>query len=236
MGPKRGIMMLIASLAGFALQPVWAGAAYPFDDSGYLGDAALMPDWSATMQRQGQQSPDLQACIKDAEACESFYKGIRHLLLKAAALPPERQIKLINHYVNRKRYKYDRASRIETPFSNEPLKYRSRWATVEEFIRRGGDCEDYATTKYFLLRQLGFPIDQLRVVVTYDRQARAHHAILAVKRTDGKVLLLESDNQIRLGRRHTYRFIYSVNEKSIWDHESVSTTSRMIHHQKERPA
>jgi predicted transglutaminase-like cysteine proteinase len=233
MGSNLGIMMLIASLAGFGLQPAWSATPYPFDDTGFLGDAALMPDWSATMQRQYDQTTLLQACIQDKTVCKSYYKGVRHLLIKAADLPPERQIRLVNHYVNRKRYKNDRASRMDTPLSDQPLKYRSHWATVEEFIRRGGDCEDYATTKYFLLRQLGFDVDKLRIVVTYDRGARGYHAVLAVKHPDGKVLLLESDNLIRTGSRHRYRFIYSVNEKSIWDHESVSHTTR---HQRERPA
>ena len=233
MGSRQGIMMLIASLAGFGLQPAWAATPYPFNDTDILGDAALMPDWSATMQRQYEQTILLEACLQDKAVCKPYHRGVRHLLLKAAELPPERQIRLVNHYVNRKRYKYDRASRLQTPLSDEPVKYRSHWATVDEFIRRGGDCEDYATTKYFLLRQLGFDVDRLRIVVTYDRGARGYHAVLAVKQPNGKVLLLESDNLIRTGSRHGYRFIYSVNEKSIWDHESVSQPTR---HQRERPA
>ena len=234
MDSVRGTMLLITTLAVFALQPAWAGAPYPFDNSGYLGDAELMPDWSDTMGRQREQSRKLTTCLQHADDCEPLYRGTRHLLEKAAALTPDRQIKLVNYYVNKKRYRNDRTSRIETPLANEPQKYRSRWATVEEFLRRGGDCEDYATTKYFLLRQLGFSVDQLRIVVIYDRQARDHHAVLAVQRDDGKVVLLESDNQIRSGRRHAYRFIYSVNEKSIWDHEAK--VSRTTHNPKEKEA
>jgi len=213
----------------------WAGAPYPFDDSGYLGDAALMPDWSATMVRQQNQSPSLEACLINKDDCPSFYRGLRHILLKAEALPPNEQVLLINRYVNRKRYKDDRAARLETDLAEKPVKYRSRWSTVEEFMRRGGDCEDFATTKYYLLRQLGFAVDQLRVVVTWDRHARGHHAVLAVK-NENEVLLLESDDTIRRGKRHAFRFIYSVNEHSIWDHEAKAAVSRSIQPQPENPA
>jgi predicted transglutaminase-like cysteine proteinase len=210
---SRGIYVLAALLAGlFTACAAWAGASYPFDQSGYLGDAALMPDWSATMQRQQEQSQALEACMEDAAAC-----------------------RLVNRYVNRKRYRGDRTARIETALADEPVKYRSRWSTVEEFMRRGGDCEDYATTKYYLLRQLGFDVDQLRIVVTWERSARGYHAVLAVKHND-QVLLLESDNQIHKGRRHNYRFIYSVNEESIWDHESERTVSRRTHPKEGNPA
>lgn len=226
----------MALLAGcFTVCAARAGAPYLFDQTGYLGDAALMPDWSATMQRQHDQSEALNACLADIELCPSYYKGLRHILLKADTLSPDRQIRLVNHYVNRKRYRGDRSARLDTALSAQPVKYRSRWSTVEEFMRRGGDCEDYATTKYYLLRQLGFDIDQLRIVVTWDRTARAHHAVLAVKH-EGQVLLLESDNTIRTGRSHPYRFIYSVNENSIWDHESERTVSRRTHPKEENSA
>jgi len=135
----------------------------------------------------------------------------------------KKQISIVSRYVNRKRYQDDRTARLESPLSDETLKYRSRWATVEEFMRRGGDCEDYATTKYYLLRRLGFSTDQLRIVVTYDKHERGYHAVLAVRldtEEEPQVLLVESDNTIKRGSRHRFRFIYSINEESIWDHEA----------------
>ncbi|MEM8767793.1 MAG: transglutaminase-like cysteine peptidase [Pseudomonadota bacterium] len=178
------------------------------------------------MLREAEQAGMLDACMADAETCPRYYRGLRHLLLKAAAIPADRQIRLINHYVNRKRYANDRTATLDTPLSEETLRYRSRWATVEEFMRRGGDCEDYATTKYYLLRRLGFDAEQLRVVVTWDRSARGYHAVLAVHHA-GEVLLLESDDTVRRGRNHRYRFIYSVNEQSIWDHEAAAESARI---------
>lgn len=209
--------LIVVCLIVLAAPPALAGKPYRFDDAGYLGDAALMPEWSATMAREQAQAPQLDACLADEGRCPSYYRGLRRLLLDAQSLDGRRQISLINHYVNRKRYQNDRTEHLETPLADEPLRYRSRWATVEEFVRRGGDCEDYATTKYYLLRRLGFPTEDLRVVVTWDGESRGYHAVLAV-RLDGNVLLLESDNTIRRGAGHRYRFIYSINENAIWDH------------------
>ncbi len=209
----------------FLIPSVQAAPPYRFDNSGYLGEAGLMPDWADTMARERSQAPGLDACLADVDACPRYYRGLRVLLEKAEALPPGRQISLISHYVNRKRYTRDETERIETALSEEPVRYRSRWTTVEEFMRRGGDCEDFATTKYYLLRRLGFSADQMRVVVTWDRGAGGYHAVLAV-RHEGQVLLLESDNTIRRGSRHRFRFIYSINEESIWDHEAASASAR----------
>ncbi len=215
--PFHCVGLTVVLLIALAATTAHAGRPYPFDETGYLGAATLMPEWSATMGRERAQAPLLDACLADEDRCPSYYRGLRRLLTSAATLDGYRQISLINHYVNRKRYRNDRTEQIETPLAGEPLTYRSRWATLEEFVRRGGDCEDYATTKYYLLRRLGFATDDLRVVVTWDGESHGYHAVLAV-RFDGEVLLLESDNTIRRGSRHRYRFIYSINENGIWDH------------------
>lgn len=228
--PRRAfasIPLLLSSLIALTSLSAAAGEPYRFDATGYLGEAGLMPDWADTMNREADQSALLDVCLADADVCPRYYRGLRHLLLRAEGLPPKKQITLVSRYVNKKRYQNDRTARLASPLSEEPLKYRSRWATVEEFMRRGGDCEDYATTKYYLLRRLGFSADQLRIVITWERGERGYHAVLAVHLPNdeaSEVLLLESDDTIKRGRRHRYRFIYSVNEESIWDHESKQTS------------
>ncbi len=232
--PRRVFARLFLPLFALLISlPAAAGEPYRFDASGYLGDASLMPDWADTMQRQASQSAALDACLADAKACPRYYRGLRHLLLRAETLPQKKQVYLISRYVNRKRYRDDRTVHLASVTSDETLKYRSRWATVEEFLRRGGDCEDYATTKYYLLRRLGFSPDALRIVVTWDRGEGGYHAVLAVRLAEDlgegeqpQILLLESDNTIKRGGRHRYRFIYSVNEESIWDHEAEQASAR----------
>ncbi|MCB1684903.1 MAG: transglutaminase-like cysteine peptidase [Pseudomonadales bacterium] len=203
-----------------------AAAPYLFDDSGYLGEAALMPGWQQTLARQAEQSRQLTACIDDETTCsadQNRLKPLAHLIRKAHSLSEQRQISVVNHYVNRKRYRRDRVRTVAVHPDSEPLKYRSRWSTAAEFIERGGDCEDYASTKYFLLRTLGLPAARMRVVIAFDRAARRHHAVLAVELASGNIWLLDTDNIIRNQNRHDYQFVYSLNEVSIWDHESTGS-------------
>ena len=93
------------------------------------------------------------------------------------------------------------------------------WETPGEFLTRGGDCEDYAITKYFSLVRLGFSPDNLRVVIVNDTNLQAFHAVLAV-RDDGVVWLL--DNQIPqavpMDVAVQYVPIYSLNERGWWMH------------------
>jgi predicted transglutaminase-like cysteine proteinase len=220
----------------FFVSAVAVAAPYSFDDSGYLGPAELMPSWRETLARQDAESHVLAGCLA-GEACPRAYEGLRYLLTKAADLPESRQIHLVNHYVNRKRYRNDRSLEVVTAPGADPVKFRSRWATVDEFVVRGGDCEDYATTKYFLLRQLGVPSERMRVAVVYDRAARGYHAVLALRRaTDGVVLLLDSDGVFRTGLRHSYRFVYSMNETAIWDNDAKRVGSPVAATDKETPS
>lgn len=199
------------------------GAAYVFDDEAYLGEARLLPEWSDTLARNAAEQILIANCLADAEICPAKLKGVRHLLLKARSLPYDRQIRLVNRYVNKRRYRRDRTQHKVSGISNQPAVFRNRWSTIMEFIGRGGDCEDYATTKYFLLRILGIPSADLRVLVIYDRKARDHHAVLAVRNSSGAIWLLESDNTIQRGTQYGYKFIYALNEVSIWDHEGATS-------------
>lgn len=222
---RGGISRCLCIMACLLVPQASIASLYRFDDSSLLGTAQLMPDWSDTLRRQHEAGSDLVRCAADEKACVRRKKSLHVLLAKARALPPEKQIRLINRYVNKRRYRRDQTTKLVTDSSDEPLKYRSRWSTVGEFLRRGGDCEDYATTKYFLLRELGFPSERLRVVVTFDRRARAHHAVLAVAWQNNEVWLLETDNSIKTRSHSGYKYIYAMNENSIWDHEESTERS-----------
>jgi len=95
---------------------------------------------------------------------------------------------------------------------------RSHWSTLYEFLDAGGDCEDYASSKYFLLRQLGLAAEDMRVVVTYETKLRGYHAVLAYRWPNDEVWLLESDNRIKKRSHRGYRYVYAVNEQGIWDY------------------
>lgn len=66
------------------------------------------------------------------------------------------------------------------------------WATPSEIARKGiGDCEDFAVTKYWLLRSLGFSEQQLQLVVLLDTRRGIYHAVLAVH-LDGTRYILDN--------------------------------------------
>jgi len=195
-------------------------ADYRFEEGVYLGSANLLPDWAATLKRARRQQPGLDACLAAPDTCPRHLRGVSALVERIRDLDRGRQIRVVNRYINRRHYRHDRSAKVRSALSEDTVRLRSRWSTLTEFMRRGGDCEDYATSKYQLLRALGMAASDLRVVVVYDRDSREHHAVLAVRQPEDEgAWLLDSDDQIYRGHPFGYRFVYALNETSLWDHE-----------------
>ena len=121
----------------------------------------------------------------------------------------QRQLNLVNLYMNTHRYIID-------PINWGVPDY---WAIPNEFLRKFGDCEDYAIAKYLSLRALGWSAEDMRIVVLQDTNLGVLHAILVVN-FQGRDLVL--DNQITLvidaNKVHHYMPIYSINENGWWRH------------------
>ncbi|CDP53592.1 hypothetical protein [Devosia sp. DBB001] len=113
--------------------------------------------------------------------------GLRKVLAKAARdasqLPTDQALNLVNRAVNRNLgYQADRAAWGKGDY----------WANPSEIARSGvGDCEDFATTKLWLLRSIGFDESQLQLVVLKDTRRQLYHAVLAVH-VDGKAYILDN--------------------------------------------
>lgn len=92
------------------------------------------------------------------------------------------------------------------------------WAAPAQFLKKSGDCEDYAIVKYFTLRELGYPAEMMRIVAVYDTIRREGHAVLAVKANDNIYILdnlgraVQSQDRIR-----NYEPQFSVNELGRWN-------------------
>ncbi len=196
-----------------------AGANYDFDvPDDYLAGATAWPAWAQNLERHSIEREAIRRCLEDESACNGKLKSLRYVLVKGAALDRDRQLRLVNRYINKRRYKVDRRQTSLSVVPGGEAELKNHWSTLLEFLKRGGDCEDYAVAKYFLLRELGFPAEDLRVLVIYEKRARDYHAVLAVRREDGSSWLLESDDTIVKGNHRAYRFIYALNEEGIWDH------------------
>ena len=124
-------------------------------------------------------------------------------------LPGPEQLQAVNRYANTRDYVLD--------IDNYGLE--DYWAVPREFLYNNGDCEDYAITKLFSLRWLGYPVDALRIVVLQDTNLRVPHAVLAVDIQDDIMIL---DNQIHEVVSHKdivhYAPVYSINEQHWWIH------------------
>ncbi|NTV09951.1 MAG: transglutaminase [Zoogloea sp.] len=83
----------------------------------------------------------------------------RGLIASARNTSQADQLRRVNEFFNR---------RIRFDSDQSVWGVVDYWATPLEFLGRGaGDCEDYAISKYFTLRELGVPESRLRI--TYVR-------------------------------------------------------------------
>lgn len=93
------------------------------------------------------------------------------------------------------------------------------WAAPAEFLARSGDCEDYCIAKYYTLKELGIPVDAMRIVVVRDTIRQLGHAILAVYHGETIYLLDNLSDAVRPSQRvRNYAPQFSVNEKHRWVH------------------
>ncbi len=95
------------------------------------------------------------------------------------------------------------------------------WASPKEFIQnRGGDCEDYAIAKYFALKALGWPPDEMWVLLVKDKAGKGH-AVLAARR-DGVIHILDNLSRPKdlVLPQSKYVSVYTpfaaVNERGVW--------------------
>lgn len=209
----------LALLGGAAGQAHADRYHYPFDDEqALLGEAAEFESWHTMLERHAEQRDALYACAETPKACRGRLRSFSRLLTRAGALSPQERVEVVNYYINRNDYDDDFPQRIYDADGKRIGAIRNHWTTLYDFLTSDGDCEDYATSKYFLLRELGFAAEDLRVVVVYSRELRGYHAVLAVRFEDASIWLLDTDNRIRKRSHRGYRYVYAINEEFVWDH------------------
>ncbi len=95
----------------------------------------------------------------------------------------------------------------------------AHWETPFEFFRHNGQCQDYAVTKFLLLRELGVPDSAMRVVVLRDMRREVDHAVLAVA-VSGRALMLDNlaRNVVSADADPDYHAYYSINGSGWWLH------------------
>ena len=94
------------------------------------------------------------------------------------------------------------------------------WATPVELVASlGGDCEDYAIAKYMTLKEIGVPVERLRITYVRAINIGETHMVLAYYPTpDADPWIL--DNLIPDIKRGSARTdlvpVYSFNDDDLW--------------------
>ena len=154
--------------------------------------APLLPNLFGTVAVATSMAPDgwvdhvdqgaaFDACLSGAASCGSRAGTWRNMRDTLAGLSLRDRLQRANSFVNHNLYfRYDSAATGRA----------DSWSSPSELLRTGGgDCEDFALAKYWLLRATGVPEEDMYVMIVRDAVARADHAYLAVRTGDSFVLL-----------------------------------------------
>jgi predicted transglutaminase-like cysteine proteinase len=146
---------------------------------------------------------------KPCESSTCTAKGWKEFIAELQGKDEATQLKEVNSAFNAHRYTLD--------IDNWGIE--DYWETPYQFLKKNGDCEDYAIAKYFTLKALGIPIEDMRVVALQDLNLNLGHAVLVVYVGDTPMLL---DNQIAsvvpANSIHHYNPVFSINETGWWLH------------------
>ena len=169
----------------------------------FRGPLKNLPQWDSVRERHEKNNIFVPGFKLNASVDWDKLKA----LLKGK--PPLEMIKAVNSFWNQWPYKLDK-----TVYGKEDY-----WAAPYEFQKYSGDCEDYAIAKYYTLKEMGFSIDEMRIVVVKDTILNLGHAILAVYLEDDIYILDNiAKNVLSHTRIRNYQPQYSVSEKYRWVH------------------
>ena len=174
------------------------------------GSLKALPQWVDVLRKIEDERKVYRACNGDITKCPSPAVAAWQAKIRSVeGLPKRRQMEELNRFINSWTYRVDA----------ENYNVEDFWATPLQFLRRSGDCEDYAIIKYVSLRALGFSADELRIVVVRDVLRNIAHAVLAVY-LDNDIFIMDSlfDGVLSHHQVTFYSPQYSVNEHRRWAH------------------
>ena len=124
---------------------------------------------------------------------------------------PEKKLQNINGFFNRWDSKDDQSN-----YGMEEY-----WASPEEFLENGGDCEDYAIIKYMALRYFGWPEEDLWILLAKDKKTGDHHAALAARTREKTFILDNLSRPVYLlipEAQYVRNFtpLYAINGRGAW--------------------
>jgi predicted transglutaminase-like cysteine proteinase len=114
------------------------------------------------------------------------------------------------------------------------------WATpLESLGKNAGDCEDYSIAKYILLKELGIPIERLKLTYVraqiggpHSKVFQAHMVLSYYPETSAEPLILDNlISDIRpASRRSDLSPIFSFNDDGLWVGSATAPKSNATSH------
>ncbi len=141
----------------------------------------ILPKWSSMLNKVQKKRESLH----DASRISTYTWGkIKQLW---AQLSTKEKVEKVNALFN------------AFPYTEDILNYglEDYWATPKEFLSHSGDCEDYAITKFYALKDLGIPEHDMRILVLIDTIRGIGHAVLLVH-YDNEIYLLDNVSELIL--------------------------------------
>lgn len=176
------------------------------------------PQWTDMLTRAANEEQDAQHVCASRSDTHCIPQEWQSLLDQLKGVDLRQQIEIANEAMNRQPY-----------VPTEQNWHRSMyWETAFQFLRYGGQCQDYAIAKYLLLRAAGVPADQMRMVVLRDAAIGLDHAVLAVY-VDGQPMLLDNlrTEIVPADSVSYYHPYYSINEDGWWYHFGGQAMTRV---------
>ena len=204
--PPHGVQIEFAQPTPIAQQTIFPSQVI------HSTDVAFFTRWTGVEARfAAQQQPGACATETDGNCAQTRWAAFIDDL---KSRPLADRVEHANEYLNAVRY---------VP-ATENWGSPGYWETPFEFLARGGQCQDYAISKYLALQASGVPDSAMRVTVVHDRQTGQDHAILIVA-VDGRDLVLDNmtttvdpvENVTR------YRAYYAINNSGWWAYFDPAT-------------
>ncbi len=157
-------------------------------------------------------SPKAMAWVVDryGTSAKSRILGWQDLIARNQGLDEQSQLELVNDFFNQVRYSTDDEIWGKTDY----------WATPVEMLSiNAADCEDYSIAKYFTLREMGMPIEKLRITYVKSLELDQAHMVLAYyEHPDAEPLVLDNlTDRIEVAtQRQDLVPVYSFNGDGLW--------------------
>ena len=147
---------------------------------------------------------------KHGQAARKRLLDWQELMISGRNKPELQKLELVNQFFNQVIFVSD----------FEHWGVEDYWATpVEMLATNGGDCEDFAITKYFTLVEMGVPISRLQITYVKALSLNQAHMVLTYYPTPGAIPLV-LDNLIPEIKSATLRRdlvpVYSFNGDGLW--------------------